>query len=264
MSARITLATALGCCSSCGATRGPWHCCWSCPCCSPACWRGCTPIPTPSTPSGRRCSAIFPFIVMFLVTSIATLRERTNGTLERLLALPTGKADFIVGYAVAFGLLAHRAGGARLDLAVRVLGLDVQGPIWLLVVVAVSDALLGTALGLFLSAFAATEFQAVQFMPLFVLPQLLVCGLLDPARRDAAGAAVVLERAAAVLRRRCHVDGRHQRHGHAQTPGATCWSSWASSSAGWASVRRPCAAAPTDRTPQGCTYPNSAGAPSPA
>jgi ABC-2 type transport system permease protein len=60
------------------------------------------------------------------------------------------------------------------------LGLDVAGAVWVLVVVAVCDAVLGTALGLFVSAFAQTEFQAVQFMPLVVIPQLLLCGLFVP------------------------------------------------------------------------------------
>jgi ABC-2 type transport system permease protein len=129
---------------------------------------------------GAPLLGIFPFIVMFLVTSIATLRERTNGTLERLLTLPTTKADFILGYALAFGLLGILQAVLVSAWTVGVLGLDVQGPTWFLVVVAVADALLGTALGLSVSAFAATEFQAVQFMPLFVLPQLLVCGLLTP------------------------------------------------------------------------------------
>ena len=63
---------------------------------------------------------------------------------------------------------------------VTLLDLDVAGPVWLLVVVEVADAVLGTALGLFVSAFARTEFQAVQFMPLFVVPQILLCGLFVP------------------------------------------------------------------------------------
>jgi ABC-2 type transport system permease protein len=79
--------------------------------------------------------------------------------------------------------------------AVGVLGLDVAGNGWLLLLVAVVDSVLGTALGLFLSAFAATEFQAVQFLPAFVLPQFLVCGLLVP--RDALP--IVLERISDVL-----------------------------------------------------------------
>jgi ABC-2 type transport system permease protein len=121
--------------------------------------------------------ALFPFIVMFLVTSVTTLRERSSGTLERLLSMPLGKADLLIGYAIAFGLVALVQAAVAVGLTVGLLGLDVTGPVWMLTVVAVLDAVLGTALGLFVSAFAETEFQAVQFMPALVLPQVLLCGL---------------------------------------------------------------------------------------
>ncbi len=121
--------------------------------------------------------ALFPFIIMFLVTSVTTLRERSSGTLERLLAMPMGKLDFLVGYAIAFGVVAAIQSGLAVALSVGLLDLDVQGPVWLLTVVAIADAVLGSALGLFVSAFATTEFQAVQFMPAFVVPQILLCGL---------------------------------------------------------------------------------------
>ena len=124
--------------------------------------------------------AIFPFIVKFLVTSVTTLRERGSGTLERLLAMPMGKLDFLVGYAVAFGLVAFVQAGLAVALSVGLLGLQVTGATWLLTLVAVVDAVLGSALGLFVSAFAQTEFQAVQFMPAIVFPQLLLCGLFVP------------------------------------------------------------------------------------
>ncbi len=127
---------------------------------------------------GPALLGVFPFVVMFLVTSIATLRERTSGTLERLLTTPLGKGDFMLGYALAFALVAVAQGVVAVAFAVYVCGLDVRGPIWLLVVVAVFDAVLGSALGLLASGFARTEFQAVQFMPAFVLPQFLLCGLL--------------------------------------------------------------------------------------
>lgn len=127
--------------------------------------------------------AMFPFIVMFLVTSVTTLRERSSGTLERLLTMPMGKLDFLLGYALAFGLLAAVQSALAVGVSVGLLGLDVNGPVWLLGVVAVVDAVLGTALGLLVSAFATTEFQAVQFMPAFVLPQILLCGLF--VQRDA-------------------------------------------------------------------------------
>lgn len=132
---------------------------------------------------GPALLGVFPFVVMFLVTSIATLRERTSGTLERLLTSPLGKADLMLGYALAFGLVAVVQALVATAFAVGVAGLDVAGPLWLLVVIALVDAVLGTALGLLASGFARTEFQAVQFMPAVVLPQFLLCGLLLP--RDA-------------------------------------------------------------------------------
>ncbi len=127
--------------------------------------------------------AMFPFIVMFLVTSVTTLRERSSGTLERLLSTPMAKLDLLVGYALAFGAVALLQALLAVGLTVGLLGLDLSGPLWALAVVAVLDALLGTTLGLFVSAFAETEFQAVQFMPAIVIPQILLCGLFVP--RDA-------------------------------------------------------------------------------
>ena len=124
--------------------------------------------------------AMFPFIVMFLVTSVTTLRERSSGTLERLLSMPMHKLDLLLGYALAFGAVALVQASVAVGLSVGLLGLNVQGSLWALTSVAVLDAVLGTVLGLFVSAFAETEFQAVQFMPAFVLPQVLLCGLFVP------------------------------------------------------------------------------------
>ncbi|MET7389716.1 ABC transporter permease [Streptomyces sp. NPDC005529] len=155
---------------------------------------------------GASLLGIFPLITMFLVTSIATLRERTSGTLERLLALPLGKGDLIAGYALAFGTVAVVQSALATGLAVWVLGLDVTGSPWLLLLVALLDALLGTALGLFVSAFAASEFQAVQFMPAVIFPQLLLCGLFTP--RPAMHP--VLEAVSDVLPMSYAVDGMNQ------------------------------------------------------
>jgi ABC-2 type transport system permease protein len=144
---------------------------------------------------GPALLALFPFVVMFLVTSVTTLRERTSGTLERLLSMPLGRLDLLLGYLAAFGLVAVVQAALASGLMLGLLGLDVAGPGWLLVLVAVVDAVLGCALGLFVSAFARTEFQAVQFMPAIVLPQFLLCGLLVP--RDQMGS--VLEAISWVL-----------------------------------------------------------------
>jgi ABC-2 type transport system permease protein len=123
---------------------------------------------------------IFPFTTMFLVTSVAMVRERTGGTLERLLTTPLRKLDLLGGYALAFGAVALVQGGLAAAVAVGGLGLDVAAGLGLVLLLAVLTALLGMALGLFLSAFASTEFQAVQFMPAVVVPQILLGGLLIP------------------------------------------------------------------------------------
>ncbi|HEY8911986.1 ABC transporter permease [Lacisediminihabitans sp.] len=129
---------------------------------------------------GPAMIALFPFIVMFLVTSITTLRERRTGTLERLLTMPLGKVEFILGYTLAFGLLAILQALVAVAYAVWVCGLTITGSIWLLLAVALADAILGTTLGLLASAFARTEFQVVQFMPALVFPQILLGGIFIP------------------------------------------------------------------------------------
>jgi ABC-2 type transport system permease protein len=120
---------------------------------------------------------LFPFITMFLVTSITMLRERTSGTLERLMSMPVGKLDVLAGYGVAFAAVAAVQAGITATVAFGLLDLDVGGSSSAVVALAIGNAVLGMSLGLFVSAFASTEFQAVQFMPAFVLPQLMLCGL---------------------------------------------------------------------------------------
>jgi ABC-2 type transport system permease protein len=129
---------------------------------------------------GTPLLGIFPFIAMFLVTSITMLRERTSGTLERLMTMPLAKIDILAGYGIAFALVAVVQATLVSVLAFGLLGLDVAGPKWLVVALAVANAVLGSTLGLLVSAFAQTEFQAVQFMPAVVFPQLLLCGLFIP------------------------------------------------------------------------------------
>ena len=129
---------------------------------------------------------IFPFVIMFLVTSIAMLRERTTGTLERLLTTPLGKVDLLFGYGIAFGLAAAVQAAVTVGVTFWLLDLETAGSTGLVVLIAVVNAVLGVALGLFCSAFARTEFQAVQFLPVVVVPQLLLCGLFVP-REQMAG-----------------------------------------------------------------------------
>jgi len=126
---------------------------------------------------GLMMLVIFPFVVMFLVTSITMLRERTSGTLERLLTTPIHKADLLFGYGLAFSIMAALQSLVATAVAYWVFGLDIKGSPGLVVMIAVLNAVLGVALGLLCSAFARTEFQAVQFMPVVVVPQILLCGL---------------------------------------------------------------------------------------
>ena len=123
---------------------------------------------------------IFPFTMMFVVTSIAMLRERTSGTLERLMTTPLTQLDLLLGYALAFAAVAVAQAGIACGVAFALLGLHVQGSVVVVIGLAVMNAVLGMATGLFTSAFARSEFQAVQFLPAVVFPQLLLCGLLAP------------------------------------------------------------------------------------
>jgi ABC-2 type transport system permease protein len=130
---------------------------------------------------------LFPFITMFLVTSITMLRERTTGTLERLMTMPLAKLDILLGYGLAFGLVGTAQALITSGVAFGLLDLEAAGSTAVVILLAIGNALLGMSLGLFVSAFAQTEFQAIQFMPAFVFPQLLLCGLFV-ARDQMAGA----------------------------------------------------------------------------
>jgi ABC-2 type transport system permease protein len=123
---------------------------------------------------------LFPLALMFIITSVAMLRERTSGTLERLLTTPLHKPDLLFGYGLAFGILAAIQASAAAALAYWAFDLKTAGNIGLVILIAVADSVLGMALGLFFSAFAASEFQAVQFIPAVLFPQVFLCGLFAP------------------------------------------------------------------------------------
>jgi ABC-2 type transport system permease protein len=129
---------------------------------------------------GPALLGLFPFVSMFIVTSITMLRERVSGTLERLMTMPLAKADLLTGYGIAFGLMAALQAATVSAVAIWLLDLDLLRSAWLIAALAIGNAVLGMALGLFASAFARTEFQAVQFIPAFVFPQILLCGLFVP------------------------------------------------------------------------------------
>ena len=124
--------------------------------------------------------AVFPVILMFLLTAIAMVRERISGTLERLLTTPISKASILFAYALAFGLLAAIQVVVVTFYTLWVLDLEVEGPIWLVVITGVVSAQLGVAFGLLASAISTSEFQAVQLFPALIIPQLMLCGLFGP------------------------------------------------------------------------------------
>lgn len=123
---------------------------------------------------------IFPLVMMFVVSSVAMLRERSAGTLERLVISPINKLDLVLGYALAFAVVALVQASLASFVMLQLLGVSIAGSAASMLAGAVLAALLGMAIGLFVSAFARSEFQAVQFMPAIILPQFLTCGLFIP------------------------------------------------------------------------------------
>lgn len=123
---------------------------------------------------------VFPLIVMFLITSITMQRERVSGTLERILTTPLRRADLLAAYGTAFSIAAAAQAGLACVVAFWLLGFETAGSPLLVIAIAIVNAVLGVGLGLLCSAFARTEFQAVQFMPLVIAPQLLLCGIIVP------------------------------------------------------------------------------------
>lgn len=165
---------------------------------------------------GLMMLGIFPFVVMFLITSITMLRERTSGTLERLLTTPIHKGDLLFGYALAFSIMAALQALVATGVAYWVFKMSIEGNAGWVVLISVLTAVLGVALGLFCSAFATTEFQAVQFMPVVVIPQILLCGLFV-ARSEMNG---VLQAIANVLPLSYAVDGLQEVAAHADATAA--------------------------------------------
>lgn len=120
---------------------------------------------------------IFPFFVMFLITSVAMLRERTSGTLERLMTTPLRAPDLLFGYGISFGIAAAVQGAIVTLCAYLIFDMTTAGSAGLVILVAIVGAVLGAGLGLASSALARTEFQAAQLIAVIVLPQVMLCGL---------------------------------------------------------------------------------------
>ncbi|MCV7171186.1 ABC transporter permease [Mycobacterium manitobense] len=123
---------------------------------------------------------VFPLVLMFLITSITMQRERVSGTLERILTTPLRRLDLLAAYGTAFSVAAAAQAVLACMVSFWLLGFDTAGSPLLVFAIAIVNAVLGVGLGLLCSAFARTEFQAVQFMPVVIVPQLLLCGIIVP------------------------------------------------------------------------------------
>jgi ABC-2 type transport system permease protein len=124
------------------------------------------------------------FFLVYVVTSVSFLRERTLGTLERLMASPLRRTEIVVGYLIGFTLVALVQAAEVLGFGLLVLNLYNAGSVWLIFGLEVLLAIGAVSLGIFLSTFARNEFQAVQFIPLVVVPQVLLSGLLVPVESE--------------------------------------------------------------------------------
>jgi ABC-2 type transport system permease protein len=120
------------------------------------------------------------FFLVFVITIVAFLNERSQGTLERLMASPLRRGEIVVGYMIGFTVLALVQSAEVLLFSLVVLKVYNHGNVLLIFGLEALMALAAVNLGIFLSMFARTEFQAVQFIPLVVVPQFLLSGILFP------------------------------------------------------------------------------------
>ncbi len=117
---------------------------------------------------------------VFLITCVSLIRERTHGTMERLLATPATRLEIILGYFIGLGVYALMQGSLILVFSLFVLKIEYSGSLLLLFLIIVVLSVVGVALGMLASSFARNEFQVVQFIPLLIIPQMLLGGTVVP------------------------------------------------------------------------------------
>ena len=122
----------------------------------------------------------FAFLFVFLLTVVSFLRERTTGTLERIMVTPAGRAELLLGYMIGFGIFALLQSLVIVLVAVLILRINYEGNLLLIFVMTGILSLGAVNLGIFLSTFARTELQAVQFIPVVIVPQGLLGGVIWP------------------------------------------------------------------------------------
>jgi ABC-2 type transport system permease protein len=116
----------------------------------------------------------------FLITGISFLRERTTGTLERLLVAPTSRMDIVVGYLLGLVVFALMQTLIMFFYMVYVLDLSYRGDLWQILIFQMIIGLMAVCMGTFFSAFARNEFQMIQFIPIIIVPQIFLSGLFIP------------------------------------------------------------------------------------
>ena len=124
--------------------------------------------------------ATFTMIFTFMLTGVSFLRERTQGTLERLMMTPVGRGDILIGYLLGFAPFALIQASAILLFTTLGLRVHYQGELWQIAVLLVTLVIVAVNLGIFVSTFAKNEFQVIQFIPLILAPQIFLSGIIVP------------------------------------------------------------------------------------
>jgi len=120
----------------------------------------------------------FVFFFVFLISGIALLKERTTGTLDRLMATPIRRWDIVFGYVLGYGLFAVIQTLIIVFYAVKVLDMMIVGSLWNVILINLILALVALSLGILLSSFANSEFQMMQFIPVAIIPQIFFAGII--------------------------------------------------------------------------------------
>ncbi|MCK8617068.1 ABC transporter permease [Fructobacillus sp. M158] len=120
----------------------------------------------------------FVFMFVFLISGISLLKERTKGTLSRLLATPVRRSEIVFGYMLSYALIAVLQTAVIVTFTITLLHVEVLGSVWLLFLINVLLAMVALALGLLVSTLAASEFQMIQFIPIVVVPQMIFSGII--------------------------------------------------------------------------------------
>ena len=123
---------------------------------------------------------VFALIFTFMLTAVSFLRERSQGTLERLLVTPAGRADLLVGYLLGFLFFAAVQSVILLLFTIFAFDINYQGELWQVFAVLMVLTVVAVSLGIFVSTFASNEFQVVQFIPLLLAPQIFLSGVILP------------------------------------------------------------------------------------